>query len=347
MHTRNLADWRHDHVFGQDRPRPAERRTLLIVAVTAVMMVVEIAGGIAFGSMALLADGLHMASHTAALGIAVVAYVYARRHAADRRFTFGTGKIDSLAGFASALLLGVFAVLMAVESVERLVDPVAIAFDQALLVAVVGLLVNGASAWLLATTPAHPAPGLHAHGHAHGHSHGHAHSHSHGHAHHHAGGHRHDHTLRAAYLHVLADALTSLLAIVALLAAKHFGAVWLDPVMGIVGAVLVARWAAGLMIESAWVLVDRQAGAAVTDRLRAAIEAGSSDRVADLHVWTIGPGLLAAEIVVVSDVPQPPDQYRARIPADLGIVHAAVEVQTCPWHDETRADQTIAGRQDA
>ena len=327
MHTQDLSQWQHDHVFGQDQVRPAERRTLLIVIITATMMVVEIAGGIAFGSMALLADGLHMASHTVALGITVAAYVYARHRAADRRFTFGTGKINSLAGFAGAILLGVFALLMAVESVERLINPVTIAFDQALMVAVAGLLVNGGSAWLLASTPHH-----HAHGHGH-------HHHAHDHDHHHHGAHHHDHNLRAAYLHVLADALTSVLAIVALLSAKHFGATWLDPVIGIVGALVVARWSYGLIKQTAAVLVDRQAGPAVTDRLKAAIEDGTSDRVADLHVWEIGHELLAAEIVVVSDEPCWPEEYRARLPADLGIAHIAVEVHECPYHC-TRKDGT-------
>ncbi len=335
MHTQDLSDWQHGHVFGQDRVRPGERRTLLIVLVTAVMMVVEIAAGLAFGSMALLADGLHMASHTAALGITVAAYVFARRHAADRRFTFGTGKVDSLAGFASAVLLGVFALLMAVESIGRLIDPVPIAFDQALIVAVLGLVVNGASAWLLISTPGHDGHGDH-HGHAHHHAHGHHHDH-HGHAEH-----RHDHNLRAAYLHVLADAVTSVLAIAALLSAKHFGAAWLDPVIGIVGAVLVARWSYGLLVASAKVLVDRQAAPPLAERLRTAIEGGSADRVADLHVWQIGHGRWAAELVVVSDRPRAPDDYRARIPEDLGIVHVVVEVHRCPAHGAAAIDHSPA-----
>ncbi|UCG73058.1 MAG: CDF family Co(II)/Ni(II) efflux transporter DmeF, partial [Chromatiales bacterium] len=224
MHTKNIGKWRHDHVFDQDRKRSGEKRTLIVVMMTAVMMVIEIAAGLAYGSMALLADGLHMASHTAALGIALVAYIVSRRLAADHRFAFGVGKINSLAGFASAVLLLGFAVAMVTESVDRLINPLAIAFDQALIVAVVGLIVNGVSAWILMSTP-------------HDHGHGHAHEH-------------HDHNLRAAYLHVLADALTSVLAIVALLAGKYFGAGWLDPMMGIVGACLVARWSLGLIRES-------------------------------------------------------------------------------------------------
>ena len=206
MHTHDLSPWTHDHLFGQDQARPGERRTLIIVVVTAVFMVVEIIAGLYYGSMALLADGLHMASHAAALGISVAAYVYARRHARDRRFSFGTGKVNSLAAFASAILLVGFAALMAAESIERFFNPVAISFDQAILVAVLGLCVNGASAWLLASTPHH-----HHHGHDHDH---HDHHHHHGEAP--ASELEKDHNLRAAYLHVLADALTSLLAIVAL-----------------------------------------------------------------------------------------------------------------------------------
>jgi cation diffusion facilitator family transporter len=302
MHTQRLDWWQHEHVFGQDQVKAGERRTLLVVLLTAAMMVVEIAAGLAFGSMALLADGLHMASHAMALGISVFAYVYARRLAGHPRYSFGTGKVNALAGFASAVLLVIFAAAMAWESVARLIDPIPIALNQALVVAVAGLLVNGASAWILA------APGHHDHGHHR---------------------HRHDHNLRAAYLHVLADALTSLLAIFALLAAKFFAATWLDPVMGVVGAALVTRWSVGLLRETSRVLLDVQLPGNATERLREAIEAQKGDRVADLHLWSIGPGIQAAVIVVVSDEPQSPDHYRRLIPPDLHVVHATVEVQRC------------------
>jgi cation diffusion facilitator family transporter len=298
--------WQHEHVFGQDQVKAGERRTLLVVLLTAAMMLVEIAAGLAFGSMALLADGLHMASHATALGISVFAYVYARRLAGDPRYSFGTGKVNALAGFASAVLLVIFAAAMAWESVARLIDPIPIALNQALVVATAGLLVNGASAWILA------APGHHDHGHHHG-------QHRH----------RHDHNLRAAYLHVLADALTSLLAIVALLAAKLFAATWLDPVMGVVGAALVTRWSLGLLRETSRVLLDVQLPGNATERLREAIEAHGGDRVADLHLWSIGPGIQAAAIVVVSDAPRSPDDYRRLIPPDLHVAHATVEVQRC------------------
>jgi len=306
MHTQRLDKWQHEHVFGQDQVKAGERRTLLVVLLTAVMMVIEIAAGLAFGSMALLADGLHMASHAAALGISVFAYVYARRYAGHRRYSFGTGKVNALAGFASAVLLVIFAATMAWESVHRVLSPIPIALDQALLVAVAGLAVNGASALILA------APGDRAHNH-----------HNHDHHHH------HDHNLRSAYLHVLADALTSLLAIGALLAAKLFGAVWLDPVMGILGAVLVIRWSASLLRDTSRVLLDTQLPERASERLRAALEAQDGNRVADLHLWSIGPGIHAAAIVVVSDRPRPPDHYRQLIPRDLRVVHATVEVQRC------------------
>ena len=311
MMETDLSKWQHDHVFDQDRKRPGEMRTLLVVIMTAVMMVVEIVAGLAFGSMALLADGLHMASHTVALGISLVAYVISRRLAADPRFAFGVGKINSLAGFASAVLLLGFAFAMVTESIDRLINPLTIAFDQALLVAVVGLVVNGVSAWILISTP---------------HDHGHSHDHDHHHNDHAEG---HDHNLRAAYLHVIADALTSVLAICALLAGKYLQAGWLDPAMGIVGAALVARWSIGLIAASARVLLDHQAGEEHVAKLREAVEQDSSDRVADLHLWTIGHGIYAAEVAVVTREPKPPDHYRRLIPAQLNVVHALIEVQTC------------------
>jgi cation diffusion facilitator family transporter len=304
--------WTHDHVFDNDLKRAGESRTLIVVCVTAAMMVIEIVAGLAYGSMALLADGLHMASHTAALGLALVAYVVARRLARDRRFSFGVGKINTLAGFASAILLLGFAALMVTESVGRLINPVEIVFDSALLVAVIGLVVNGLSAWILSSSSHHG---------------GHSHAHEPGHHHHHHHDHHHDdHNLRAAYLHVLADALTSILAIVALLAGKYFGAVWLDAAMGIVGAVLVTRWSLGLIRDSSRVLLDYQADPEMLDRIREALQARPGDRVTDLHVWTIGPGVRAAEIAVVSAEPEAPGFYKARLPRDCGIAHATVEV---------------------
>ena len=307
MHKHDLGAWRHDHVFGQDQRKPGEQRTLMVVMLTAVMMVVEITAGLFYGSMALLADGLHMASHATALGMAVFAYVIARRLASDNRFSFGVGKINSLAGFASAVLLLGFAVVMATESVDRLISPVAISFDQALIVAVVGLAVNGFSAWILASAP-----------------------HEHGHDGHH--NHHQDHNLRGAYLHVLADALTSVLAIVALLAGKFWGANWLDPAMGIVGAVLVAHWSIGLIRQSSRVLLDWQADTDTVKALRTAIEQGTTDRITDLHLWSIGHGIFSVQITIVSDQPKPPSHYKALLPTDLNVVHATIEVHQCENH---------------
>ncbi|HSL16856.1 MAG TPA: CDF family Co(II)/Ni(II) efflux transporter DmeF [Methylomirabilota bacterium] len=299
----------HEHHFGQGEPRAGEARTRIVVILTAVTMVVEIAAGIVYGSMALLADGLHMASHASALGLALAAYVYARRHAHDRRFSFGTGKVNALAGFASAVVLALFALMMAGESVRRFVEPVPIAFNEAIVVAVLGLVVNGLSVVILKER------------HEHGHHHGHEHHDHHGEHHH------HDHNLRAAHLHVLADALTSLLAIVALLAAKHFGAVWMDPAMGVVGGALVAVWSWGLLRQTGAVLLDRQAPDAVLEEITRAVEADGRFRVADLHAWSIGPGYRAVILSVEASGPCRPSDVAALIPDDLGIAHLTVELR--------------------
>ena len=320
MQDDGLTRWRHEHSFGQDRRRPGESRTQVVIAITATMMVVEIAAGIVFGSMALLADGLHMASHAVALGINAYAYAYARRHARDAAYSFGTGKVNTLGGFTGAVLLAAFALLMASESVQRLVSPIRIAFDQAIWVAVLGLIVNGASMLIL---------GRHTHDEEdHGHDHDHDHDHDdddHDHAHTRDAA-AHDHNLGSAYLHVLADALTSLLAIVALLAAKYFGLAWMDPTMGIVGAVLVARWSIALLKTTSAVLLDRSAPEEVRAALERAIERVDGNRVADLHLWCIGPNLYAAVLTVVTPRPRPPDHYKALIPPRLNVVHVTVEV---------------------
>ena len=280
----------HDHVFEQDKPTANERRTLVVVLLTAATMVVEVTAGLSYGSMALLADGLHMASHAVALGIAVFAYRYARKHAMSAEFSFGTGKVNALAGYSGAVLLGVFALGMAAESLERFVHPVAIAIDQALAVAVLGLIINGVSVFVLGVEGGHEQD-EDAHGHGHGH--------------------HHDHNFRSAYFHVLADALTSVLAIAALLAARFFGLTWLDPVMGIVGAVLVARWSVGLLRQSGQVLLDKQAPGQVLERVRSSLEAEGDARVVDLHVWSIGPGRRAAIVALETNAPCALDAYRA------------------------------------
>ena len=280
-------------------------------------MVVEIIAGLAFGSMALLADGLHMASHAGALGITAAAYLFARRFAKDRRFTFGTGKLGELAGFASALLLAVMAVAIAVESVTRFFEPIEIRFDEAIAVAFVGLVVNLLSAWLLMGGG---EKGGHGHSHSHGHSHGHAHE---------------DHNLRAAYFHVLADALTSLLAIAALFSGRLFGWVWMDPLMGIVGSILIARWSWGLMKGAGAVLLDTVPDPALPEQVKQAIETDSDDRVFDLHLWRVGPGHVAAILSVVSDRPQSPDYYRGLLTHIVGLSHVTVEVHLCEGHAKT------------
>ena len=323
MTKRDQHPLAHTHSCGQERKRPGEARTLIVIAITAVMMVVEIAAGLAFGSMALLADGLHMASHAAALSVTALAYVYARRYAHDERFSFGTGKVNALGGFTGAILLALFALMMIWESVDRLIFPVPIIFDRAILVAVIGLLVNGASMVILGHHHDHDHGPDHAADHgAHDHDAGHGHDHGHPEGHHH----RHDHNLRAAYLHVLADALTSLLAIFALLVAKYAGQVWMDPLMGIIGALVVARWSLGLIRMTTEVLLDRQAPPEKCDGVRSSLETDGRTRVTDLHLWSIGPGIYCLAVSVSSRQPLAVSEYRRRIPPELGVVHATIEV---------------------
>jgi cation diffusion facilitator family transporter len=324
MHSHSLDAWRHDHLFlGADHDRN-ERRTRWVVALTAAMMAVEIAGGLAFGSMALLADGLHMATHAGALGVAALAYRYARRHARDPRFAFGTGKLGDLAGFASALVLAVVSVGIGWESVVRLLNPVAIAYDEAIAIAVLGLAVNIASAWLLHDDGHH-------HGHDHGHGHHDAHDHDDDHGHGHHGHHDRDHNLRAAYFHVLADAVTSVGAILGLLAGRLYGWAWMDALMGIVGGVMIARWSWGLLRDSGAVLLDAVPDPGLAEAIRDRLETGG-DRIADLHLWRVGPGHAAAIVALVSDRPQPPAWYKARLGGLAGLSHVTVEVNRCEHH---------------
>jgi cation diffusion facilitator family transporter len=311
MHDERLSDWQHAHNFGQERVRAGEWRTWIVIGLTTAMMVWEILAGIVYGSMALLADGLHMGSHATALGITAFAYVYARRHAYDRRFSFGTGKVNALGGFTGAVLLAGFALMMAVQSIERLFDPVAIAFNSAILVAITCLVVNGVCALILKDDD-HDH-----HGHAHAHRHEHA---KHGHS---------DHNLRSAYLHVLADALTSLLAIFALLAAKYFGLYWMDPMMGIVGATLITRWSWSLLRDAGGVLLDRQAPDALCQSIRDRIEGDRDARISDLHVWSIGPHLYAAAIALVANSPKSAQHYKRLIAATPSLVHVTIEVNRC------------------
>lgn len=310
MATRPEIDaFAHSHDFlGAGHDRNA-RRTRWVVLLTAVMMVGEIVAGYATGSMALLADGFHMATHAGALGVAAIAYAYAKRHVSNPRYSFGTGKVGDLAGFASALVLGIIALGIAVESAIRLANPAQVAFGEATLVAVLGLLVNLASAALLSG--------------GHGHDHHHDHHHHHGHHHHHDA-HRADNNLRAAYLHVLADALTSVLAIVALLAGRYLGWIWLDPAMGIVGAIVIARWSWSLMRDTAAVLLDT-ADPQLVDEIRDCVEGPGDLRIVDLHVWQVGPGAHAAILDVTG--PQSTAEVRERLRPVHELAHVTVEVR--------------------
>lgn len=312
----NAAAVPHDHVFLGENHARNERRTWAVIALTATMMVAEIAAGSIFGSMALLADGWHMSTHASALLIAALAYRYARRHAHDRRFTFGTGKLGDLAAFGSAVVLGIVALLIGWESLVRLRSPVSISFDEAILVAVIGLVVNLVSAWLLKDD----------HDHHHGHHHHHDHAHDHDHEAPAARAGQRDNNLRAAYLHVLADALTSVMAIVALLAGRSYGWVWLDPVIGIVGALVIARWSWGLVRDSGAVLLDyARDDEDLPSEVRAAIES-EHDEIIDLHVWQIGPGHHSAIIALKSSRPEPVAAYRARLRHIGELSHVTVEV---------------------
>jgi cation diffusion facilitator family transporter len=318
----------HGHTFETDRPVEGERRTRWVVAITVAMMVAEIVAGTLFRSMALLADGWHMGTHAAALGVAAFAYAYARRHAADPRYSFGTGKVGALAGFASAVGLAVVAIFVLLESAARLAAPVAIRFDEAIAVAFVGLVVNLVCAWLL-KGDAHAHAHAHAHDHAHDHDHDHAHDHDHDHDHDHvaqaAAAHHHDHNLRAAYLHVLADALTSVLAILALATGKLLGWTFMDPVMGIAGAVVIARWSLLLLRDTSAVLLDAEVDERRRAAIRAAVEAGG-DRVTDLHVWRVGPRHPAAIVAVVAAGATSPGAVKARLDAFPDLAHVTVEV---------------------
>jgi len=318
--TENLSAWTHDHVFDEGS-QSAERGTRAVMWITAAMMFVEIAAGWWFNSMALLADGWHMSSHALAIGLSAFAYAAARRYARDPRFAFGTWKIEVLAGFTSAVLLLGIAAMMVAGSVERLFSPQPIHYQEAILVAIVGLAVNVVCAFILGGAHHH-------HGHDdlhHHHSHDHDHDHDHGHAHH------HDLNLKSAYVHVIADAATSLLAIVALIGGWLYGWSWLDPAMGIVGAVLVGIWARNLLRDTGKVLLDREMDHPVVDEIREAVEAGTGEertRVVDLHVWRVGKQHYSCALsVVTNDLTLTAAELRKRIGVHEEVVHTTIEIQ--------------------
>ena len=337
MHDRVLEAWEHEHIFLGESHDRNERRTWLVVGMTTVMMVAEIVAGTIFGSMALIADGWHMSTHAAALAISALAYNFARKHARDPRFSFGTGKFGELAAFSSALILALIALLIGYESVVRLLSPVAIRFEEAIVVAVIGLGVNLVSAWLLFDEHHH-----HSHDHAHGahaahdhHDEHNEHDHDHHHDDHHDHGHAaathhgaHDTNLRAAYLHVLADALTSVLAIVALLAGWVFGWTSLDPLMGVVGALVIARWSWGLLRTAGAALLDVVPDQRLRAILRQRLEVGG-DRVSDLHLWRLGPGHTGVTASIVAAEPQAPRIYKERLAGIPGLSHVTIEVHPC------------------
>jgi cation diffusion facilitator family transporter len=318
MHEHELAAWRHDHAFNEGNP-VAERGTRLVMWITASMMVIEIIAGWWFNSMALLADGWHMSSHAFAIGMSAFAYAAARKYVNDPRFAFGTWKIEILGGFASAIFLMGVALMMVVASIERIVSPQPIHYQEAIVVAILGLVVNIVCAMIL------------------GKAHHHDHDHGHGQHHHDQGHHHHDLNLKSAYLHVIADAATSVLAIIALVGGWLYGWAWLDPVMGIIGALLVASWAKGLLIDTGKVLLDREMDHPVVAEIREAIEpmenAGAT-RITDLHVWRVGRGAYACEVsLFTKDDTLTPSRVRDQLSIHEEIVHVTVEINRQAPHE--------------
>lgn len=334
MHSASIEPWGHEHVFLGVNHARNERRTWIVIGLTVAMMGGEIAAGVLFGSMALLADGFHMATHAGALAITALAYLYARRYARDARFTFGTGKLGELAGYSSAIILAMISLLIGFESILRLAAPVPIRFDEAITVAVLGLIVNLASAWLLHDGDHHGEhehrydDGAGTHARSHGRDSGHKPLHEH-----------HDHNLRAAYAHVLADALTSVFAIIALFAGQLYGWIWMDPLMGIVGSLVIARWSWSLLKNSGAVLLDNVPDPTLVQRIRLALEQ-NDDRVSDLHLWRVGPGHLALVVSIVSHEPQAPGSYKKKLQALHDFSHMTVEIHVCAPGPEPPSSMT-------
>lgn len=317
MHERSIDEYRHDHDHSGSTEHH-EARTRWVVAITATMMVGELIIGTLTNSMALTADGWHMATHAGALGMSAAAYWFARTRARESSFTFGTGKVYALAGYTSAVVLGLVAVLMLIESCRRLAHPLPIRFAEALPVAILGLLVNLASVKLLDADDHADHHDDHDQHHGHGHGHGH-------------GG--HDHNLRAAYFHVLADAFTSVLAIAALIGGKYAGWSFLDPMMGIVGGLVILKWGIGLCRDSGRQLLDVVPSKQAAEAIRARVEELDDARVADLHLWEIGPGRNGCIVSLVTAVPREAAFYRKAILSVSNLAHLTVEVHRCPGHE--------------
>ncbi len=307
----------HQHVFLGTAHSAVERRAWAVIALCSAMMVLELGGGLMFGSLALVADGLHMSTHAMAMLIAAFAYTFARRHATDARFSFGTGKFGDLGGFSNAIVLLLIALLIGYEAVMRLLTPVPIAFTEAIPIAALGLAVNILSAWLLSSG---------GHDHGHGHDDPHAHDHAHGHDEHHVHHRAHrDNNLRAIFVHVAADAAVSVFAILGLCAGRYLGWVWMDPLMGIVGATVIAVWAAGLLRETGRVLIDMTPDATLAARIRASVEA-DGDAVTDLHVWRLGPGHLGVILSIETSHAREASFYRRLLGRFKGLSHVTIEV---------------------
>jgi cation diffusion facilitator family transporter len=313
MHTHSIEGFQHSHVFLGEAHEGNERKTWAVILVCAAMMVAEILGGYWFGSVALIADGLHMSTHAGALLIAALAYTWSRRYAHDPRLTFGTGKFGDLAAFTSAIILAMIALLIGYESMDRLLHPVAIAFTQAIPIAVIGLGVNLLSAFLLRDD--------------HDHHHGRAHDHNHGHE---GDDHVHrDHNLRAAFVHVIADAAVSVLVIAGLVAGRAFGWLWMDPIMGLVATVVILSWSWTLIRSAGAILLDACPDPGLARTISFRLEQGG-DRVSDLHLWRLGPGHLAAVISLITHNPRAPEQYKKRLSGLSGLSHVTIEVSQCP-----------------
>jgi len=331
MHIYNLERWQHNHDFMIIYEK-GESRTMQVLILTMITMIVEVIAGNIFGSMALLADGWHMGTHVAAFAISIFAYRYARRHSSDPEFSFGTGKVSVLGGFASAIALSVVALVMAFESIGRLISPAEIRFNEAIIVAISGLVINLVSAFLLQDH----------HDHDHDHSHD-AHEHDddddhddHDHEHEHEEdehddhgthkGHHQDHNIRAAYMHVIADAFTSVLAIIALFSGKYLGWNWLDPIMGLVGATVITKWAYGLVKDTSSILLDQCIGSKTREKIKRVIEADSDNRVVDIHIWKVGPAHYATIISLVTHYEKPPEHYKSLLSGFEDITHVTIEV---------------------